>query len=75
MVRDPIYTQLLLGIGIERFCLPPYSVPRVKSILLHTDRSEARSFAEEILSLDTKQEVRERLVNRAASFVAASERT
>lgn len=75
MVRDPLYSQLLLGLGLRCFCLPPYSVPRVKSILLQTEIGEARAFAEEILALETKEEVRSRVVERAARLVTSPERT
>lgn len=34
---DPIYTQLLLSLGINKFSMQPVSIPQVKQILLQTD--------------------------------------
>jgi len=75
MVRDHRYTYLLLGLGITRLCLPPYSLPRIQSILTCADLDDARGFVRELLQLDSKRRVRERLDRRTAELLASSQRS
>lgn len=73
MVRDHRYTYLLLGLGLTRFCLPPYSVPRIKSIVIQTNRDEAAEFACEVLALETKAAVRKALETKTAELIESAQ--
>lgn len=70
MVRDHRYAYLLLGLGLRRFCLPPYSAPRLKSLLKRANHEEARQFANEVLRLDTKGAVRRALESHTADLMS-----
>lgn len=37
MAGDPLYTQLLLALGINDFSMQPVSIPKVNDVVLHTD--------------------------------------
>lgn len=74
MVRDGRHAHLLLGMGLRRFCLPPYALPRSKSILLQSDSAEARAFAKETLALRSSEEVRRRLESRNREILHAASR-
>lgn len=70
MVRDHRYAYLLLGLGLRRFCLPPYSAPRLKSLLMQSSHEEARQFADDVLRLDTKGAVRRALESHTADIMS-----
>ena len=74
MVRDHRYTYLLLGLGLTKFCLPPYSLPRIRTLVANTDRDEAAAFARDVLKLDTKEAIRRALDEQTTRVLNAAER-
>lgn len=61
MAGDPLYTQVLAGLGFDELSMSIVSVPRVKRILRATDAAEARALVGELLGLRTAAEVADTL--------------
>ncbi|MFA5320077.1 MAG: phosphoenolpyruvate--protein phosphotransferase [Candidatus Omnitrophota bacterium] len=59
MAGDPAFVPLLLGLGLDEFSMPSLGIPEVKYIIRSLNLSEARDFAEKVLSLSTGREVEE----------------
>ena len=58
MAGEPLYTVLLVGLGLEEFSVSPYLVPEIKTIVRATTFAEARELADRCMSLSTPSEVR-----------------
>jgi phosphoenolpyruvate-protein phosphotransferase (PTS system enzyme I) len=61
MAGDPLYTRVLVGLGVDELSMSGVSVPRVKRILRATDAAEARALVAELLALRTAGEVADSL--------------
>jgi phosphotransferase system enzyme I (PtsI) len=61
MAGDPLFTRVLVGLGVDELSMSVVSVPRVKRILRATDVAEARALAAELLGLRTAAEVADTL--------------
>jgi phosphoenolpyruvate-protein phosphotransferase (PTS system enzyme I) len=57
MSGDPIYTMLLLGMGLRQLSLTPHSIPEVKKIIRSVTLDEAKQVAEEAMRLETARDV------------------
>jgi phosphotransferase system enzyme I (PtsI) len=57
MAGDPLYTLVLVGLGVDELSMNAASIPLVKRILRDTDGPEARALAAEALNLRTAAEV------------------
>jgi phosphotransferase system enzyme I (PtsI) len=57
MAGDPLYTLVLVGLGVDELSMNAASIPLVKRILRDTDWPEARALAGEVLGLRTAAEV------------------
>lgn len=57
MGGEPLYTMLLLGLGVHQLSMPPHQLPEIKRVIRGVSVAEARSVAAEALRLDTSQEV------------------
>jgi len=57
MSGDPIYTMLLLGLGIRQFSVAPHSIPEIKQIIRMITLPEAENVAREAMSLETARDV------------------
>ncbi len=57
MGGDPLYTMLLLGLGLRQLSMPPHQVPLIKRVIRGIRLEQARAVAEEALSLETSQVV------------------
>jgi len=68
MAGDPLYTLILLGLGISELSMNPAGIPRVKRILRQVDRAAGAEILDELLQLPTAQEVALRLENRMATL-------
>lgn len=58
MAGDPLYTLLLLGMGIDELSMSPMAIPEVKKIIRSISIPEARSLTEEAFTLSTGKEVK-----------------
>ncbi len=61
MASDTMASYLLLGMGLKEFSAVSSQILRVKDIIINTDLEEARKFADQIMELDTVEEVIEEL--------------
>jgi phosphotransferase system enzyme I (PtsI) len=61
MAGDPLYSLVLIGLGVDELSMNAPSIPRVKCILRQTHHCEARMLVAELLTLSTSAEVGDRL--------------
>jgi len=57
MGGEPLYSMLLLGLGVHQLSMPPHQLPEIKRIIRGVSMAQARSVAAEALKLDTSQAV------------------
>jgi phosphotransferase system enzyme I (PtsI) len=57
MSGDPIYTLLLLGMGLRQLSVTPHSIPEIKKIIRSVTLEEAVHVAREAMSLETARDV------------------
>jgi phosphotransferase system enzyme I (PtsI) len=57
MGGEPLYTMLLLGMGLRRLSMPPHQLPEVKRVIRSTDLAQARALAAQALRCDTAEAV------------------
>ncbi len=61
MGGEPLYTMLLLGLGIRQLSMPPHQLPEIKRVIREIRLRDAEEVAAEVLGLETAHEVAERL--------------
>jgi len=57
MGGEPLYTMLLLGLGVRQLSMPPHQLPEVKRVIRGITLAQAQTLAAEALRLDTSQAV------------------
>ena len=57
MAGDPLYTLLLLGLGLNNFSMNGPDVPEVKKIIRSTTVEHARQIARRVMSFDSERQV------------------
>jgi phosphotransferase system enzyme I (PtsI) len=57
MSGEPIYTLLLLGMGLRQLSVTPHNIPEIKKIIRSVSIEEATLVAEEALRLETARDV------------------
>ncbi|GAB4184353.1 MAG: phosphoenolpyruvate--protein phosphotransferase [Simkaniaceae bacterium] len=57
MASNPLFTALLLGLGVETFSCAPRYIPLLKKMISQISLEEAKKLAKEIIALSTPQEV------------------
>jgi phosphotransferase system enzyme I (PtsI) len=57
MSGEPIYTLLLLGMGLKQLSVTPHNIPEIKKIVRSVSLDEARQVAREALGLETARDV------------------
>jgi phosphotransferase system enzyme I (PtsI) len=57
MAGDPLYTLLLLGLGLNNFSMNGPDVPEVKKIIRSTTIEHARQIARRVMSFDSERQV------------------
>jgi phosphocarrier protein FPr len=58
LAGDPLATPVLVGLGVDELSMYPDGIPRVKSILRSIDFSEAQTLAQQLINVNSPQEVR-----------------
>lgn len=61
MAGDPLATVLLVGLGLDEFSVVPTMIPEIKKIIRSVRYDEAKMLAEEILTMQTEDEIKARL--------------
>ncbi len=64
MSGDPIYTMLLLGLGLRQLSVTPQNIPEIKKLIRSVTLDEARTVAQEAMRFDTAREVNNYLRER-----------
>jgi phosphoenolpyruvate-protein phosphotransferase (PTS system enzyme I) len=57
MAADPVYTLILLGMGLDEFSMNPGAIPRVKKTIRLSSFAESRALAQEVFTFATASEV------------------
>jgi phosphoenolpyruvate-protein phosphotransferase (PTS system enzyme I) len=57
MAGDPLYTPVLLGLGVDELSMNALAIPVVKRIVRHASMEEAQDFARQALQHSTVEEV------------------
>jgi phosphotransferase system enzyme I (PtsI) len=57
MAGEPLYTLVLIGLGLDGLSMNPSCVPRVKRVLRHVSRKQGEELVEKLLTLPTSKEV------------------
>jgi phosphotransferase system enzyme I (PtsI) len=57
MSGDPIYTLLLLGLGLRQLSMTPQNIPEIKKIIRSTTIEEAKQIAQEAMRFETARDV------------------
>lgn len=57
MGGDPLFTMLLLGLGLRTVSVPPSAIPEIKNICHNVSLSECEQVAQHALTLDSAWEV------------------
>jgi phosphotransferase system enzyme I (PtsI) len=61
MAGEPLYTMLLLGLGLRQLSVPPHQLPEIKRVIRSVRIESAQSLAAEVLRQKTAADVVERL--------------
>ncbi len=67
MASDPLFTELLIGLGLDTFSMSSVSIPQIRALIPSIDYEEAKVFAEKILQYPTAKEIRSALKERIRS--------
>ncbi len=57
MSGEPIYTTLLLGMGLRQLSVTPHNIPEIKKIIRSVTAEEAGQVAQEALRMETARDV------------------
>jgi phosphotransferase system enzyme I (PtsI) len=57
MSGEPIYTLLLLGLGLRQLSVTPHNIPEIKKIIRSVTVADARQVAHEALQMETARDV------------------
>jgi phosphotransferase system enzyme I (PtsI) len=69
MAGEPIYTLLLLGLGLRRFSMVPGNIPQIKKLIRSTTIKHAERVAAKALSFETDRQVRNYLHDETAKLM------
>jgi phosphotransferase system enzyme I (PtsI) len=64
MAGNPVYTELLLGLGARSFSLTPGEIPEIKKLIRSLNSQEAETLTNGLLKLRTIEEIKRRLCQR-----------
>ena len=57
MGGEPLYTMLLLGLGVRHLSMPPHQLPEIKRVIRAIRLDQARDVAAEALRCDSAEEI------------------
>ncbi len=73
MAGNTLYTQLLLGLGLQRFSMAPGDIPAVKRIVRSTTIERCRQIARKVIEFDADRQVLNYLREELRSIVPGEE--
>ncbi|MBX3180196.1 MAG: phosphoenolpyruvate--protein phosphotransferase [Candidatus Hydrogenedentes bacterium] len=71
MAGDPLYTEVLIGLGVTALSMSSVSLPLVRAEIAEIDYQEARALGEKVLELGTADEIKALLKSRYSERRAA----
>jgi phosphotransferase system enzyme I (PtsI) len=74
MAGDPLYTLLLLGLGLTTFSMNGPDIPEVKKIIRSTTLENARQVARKVMSFDSERQVMHFLREETRKFIPEASR-
>jgi phosphotransferase system enzyme I (PtsI) len=69
MAGDPLCTPFLLGLGLDNFSMNARAIPLIKTVVRSITLEEARDDFENIMALDTANEVRDYALERSKRLI------
>ncbi|MCS6976647.1 MAG: phosphoenolpyruvate--protein phosphotransferase [Gemmatales bacterium] len=69
MSGDPIYTLLLLGMGVRQLSATPHNIPEIKKLIRSIEMKEATEVAEQVMRMDTARNITNFLREKARRFL------
>jgi phosphotransferase system enzyme I (PtsI) len=69
MSGEPVYTVLLLGLGLRQLSVTPHNIPEIKKIIRSVSIEEAIQVAQEALCLETARDVNNYLREQARRII------
>jgi phosphotransferase system enzyme I (PtsI) len=69
MSGEPIYTMLLLGMGLRQLSVTPHNIPEIKKLVRSITLEEANQVAREALRLETARDVNNYLRDQARKLL------
>jgi phosphoenolpyruvate-protein kinase (PTS system EI component) len=64
MAGDPLYTEVLIGLGVTSLSMSSVSLPQVRAEIAEINYKEAKSLALEIMKMGTADEIKALLKER-----------
>jgi phosphotransferase system enzyme I (PtsI) len=58
MAGEPVYTMILVGMGLDELSMPPLAIPRVKKIIRGITFKDARALFEKVLTFSFVEEIK-----------------
>jgi len=68
MSSDPIYSALLLGLGVRQLSVTPHVIPEIKDVVRHLSITQAEAIAAHALTLDVARDVESYLRGELKKF-------
>jgi phosphotransferase system enzyme I (PtsI) len=65
LCAEPLATMLLLGLGLDEFSMSSISIPQIKKIIRSVTLSDARRLAQEVLEMETSEQIKAHLEERS----------
>jgi phosphotransferase system enzyme I (PtsI) len=69
MSGEPIYTMMLLGLGLRQLSVTPHNIPEIKKIIRSVSIEESVQVAQEALRLETARDVNNYLRDQTRRFL------
>ncbi len=69
MSSSPLYTILLLGMGLRRFSVTPSAIPEVKNVCRHVAIPECRAVAERVKTMENARDIKNYLREQVKKYV------
>ena len=57
MAGDPLYTVILLGLGLDEFSMSAVQIPKVKKIIRNISKEESKKLVEQLFVCKNMNEV------------------
>ena len=73
LAGDPLFTIFLLGAGLKKFSMNVAAIPRTKYLIRRVSLSEAREMTQQVLSLQSAEEIRQFLFRRNREIIESIE--